>query len=482
MARSLPHGHVAAVHAMAAQAGVPGPARPGGRERDLAYALIVSRVAGAEARSCLRWPGGHDVTLGPDLGVAGASTDGVYAAMDWLHGRQDDIEAQLAGRHLARRAGSRCSTCRPHGWRAACCELAACGLLPGRQAGPASRSSTGCSPTRTGRPVAMRVFAGNIADPAAFIEAVDVVREKFRLEQMVMVGDRGMITSARIRALGELGGLGVDHLPARPGHQKAHGQDDGPLQLSLFDEQDLAEITHQDYPGERLICLPQPAAGRRTRPQTRGPAGRDRDDSWPGSPPGRPPGGSRARTRSACAAGPGGRTSTRWPSTSPSTSPRDRLTWHRNQAAIDAEAALDGIYVIRTPVPASRAGCPAAVTCLQEPGPRRTGLPLHQGRRPGPAPHLPLARGPGPRPRPDLHARLPTSPGTYARPWAPLTYTDEHPPGPRQPRRPRPPLRRTPAPKPPARPAPTASSPAQLPRPARAPGHTHPQRAAISAR
>ena len=126
-----------------------------------------------------------------------------------------------------------------------------------------------------GRPIAVRVFAGNTADPAAFITAVEVVRTRFGLTNLVMVGDRGMITSARIGALGkdtDLGWLTALRAP----QVAALAADDGPLQLSLFDQVDLAQITHPDYPGERLIACRNPRAGRRTGPQTRRPAGRHR--------------------------------------------------------------------------------------------------------------------------------------------------------------------------------------------------------------
>ncbi len=111
----------------------------------------------------------------------------------------------------------------------------------------------------------MRVFPGNTADPTAFVEAVEVVRDKFGLRELVMVGDRGMITSARIEALKDLGGTGW--LTALRAPQiAALAADDGPLQRSLFDQQDLAEITHPDYPGERLVACRNPAlAAERTR-------------------------------------------------------------------------------------------------------------------------------------------------------------------------------------------------------------------------
>ena len=108
-----------------------------------------------------------------------------------------------------------------------------------------------------GRPVAIRVFAGNTADPTAFSAAVSAVKDSFALANMVMVGDRGMITSARITALKDLGGIGWLTALRAPSIA-ALAADDGPLQMSLFDDQDFAEITHPDYPDERLICCRNP--------------------------------------------------------------------------------------------------------------------------------------------------------------------------------------------------------------------------------
>ena len=156
MARSLPHGHAAAVHAMARKLGFPALLGPPGPDRDLAYALVISRVLRPASKlSTAAW--WDDVTLGPDLGVAGASTDDIYAAMDWLTARQDDIEKQLARRHL--REGGIAMFDLSSSWvEGTHCELAArgysrdgkrgkaqieYGLLTDRQAAP---SRSGCSP------------------------------------------------------------------------------------------------------------------------------------------------------------------------------------------------------------------------------------------------------------------------------------------------------------------------------------------------
>ena len=254
--RSLPHGHVAAVHAMARTLGLSALLGPAGRQRDLALALIISRVVQPGSKlSTLTW--WADTTLGADLGVADASTDDIYAAMDWLEHRQDAIEAELARRHLAPQ---------PNPSRMALFDLSS-SWLEGSQCPLAARGYSrdgkkgklqieyGLLTDPEGRPVAVRVFPGNTGDPAAFTAIADVVRDKFGLEQMVMVGDRGMITSARIAALNqrEDGTQRPDPYQwitalRAPAIRKLMA-DGGPLQLSLFDQQDLAEITSPDFPG-----------------------------------------------------------------------------------------------------------------------------------------------------------------------------------------------------------------------------------------
>src|SRR6266513_2216814 len=180
--RSLPHGHVAAVAAMAARLGLPALLGPAGRPRDLAMALIISRVvAPASKLSTLTW--WADTSLGADLGVDAASTDDIYAAMDWLAGRQDAIEAQLAALHLGpavnpgRMALFDLSSSWLEGRR---CPLAARGYSRDGKKGNL-QVVYGLLTDPDGRPVAVRVFPGNTGDPTAFIEAVKVVRDTFGL-------------------------------------------------------------------------------------------------------------------------------------------------------------------------------------------------------------------------------------------------------------------------------------------------------------
>jgi hypothetical protein len=369
ISRSLPHGHVAAVHAMAARLGLPdllGPACP---QRDLALALVISRVVRPSSKlATLTW--WADTTLGADLGVAAASTDDLYAAMDWLQGRQDEIEKQLARRHLAvevnpqRMALFDLSSSWMEG---SSCPLAARGYSRDGKKGTL-QIEYGLLTDPAGRPVAVRVFGGNTGDPAAFTQIVKVVRNTFGLARMVMVGDRGMITSARIDALreagekDEAGRFGWITALRAPAISKLMAGD-GPLQLSLFDQQDLAEITHPDYPGERLVACRNPvlAAERARKRQdllqateklliplvTRVQAGRLAGAARIGVETGKIINKYKVAKHFDV------------------TITDDTLTLTRKQAQIDAEAALDGLYVIRTPARQDELDSPGVVTAYK---------------------------------------------------------------------------------------------------------------------
>jgi Transposase DDE domain len=362
--RSLPHGHVAAVHAMAVKLGLPALLGPAGPQRDLALALVISRVVAPGSKlSTLAW--WDDVTLGPDLGVAQVSDDDVYAAMDWLGARQDAIEAKLARRHLAPEANPQRMALfdLSSSWlEGRCCPLAARGWSrDGKKA--KLQIEYGLLTDPEGRPVAVRVLPGNTGDPAAFTEIVTVVRDKFKLARMVMVGDRGMITSARIDALRDLdedyGWITALRAPAI----KKLMADDGPLQLSLFDQQDLAEITSEDFPGERLICCRNPflaaerarnredllaATERLLRPVIdRVTAGRLHGADAIGIAVGKVIGKHKMAKHLDVAI------------------TDDSLAVTRRQDSIEAEAALDGIYVIRTPVPHAELDAAGIVTAYK---------------------------------------------------------------------------------------------------------------------
>jgi hypothetical protein len=367
---SLPHGHVAAVHAMARELGLPALLGPAGRQRDLALALIISRVVKPGSKlATLTWWG--DTTLGADLGVADASTDDIYAAMDWLEHRQDAIEAELACRHLApeanpsRMALSGLSSSWLEGSR---CPLAARGYSRDGRKGRL-QIEYGLLTDPEGRPVAVRVLPGNTGDPAAFTKITEVVRDKFGLAQMVMVGDRGMITSARIRALNQredgtprpdpYGWITALRAPAI----KKLMAGGGPVQMPLFDEQDLAEITSPDFPGERLVACRNPvlAADR----------ARTREDLLAATEKLLAPVIARVQAGRLAGAGPigveVGKVISRYKAGKHFTVAitDDTLTVTRRQDQIDAEAALDGFYVLRTPVPADELDAAAVVTAYK---------------------------------------------------------------------------------------------------------------------
>ena len=423
--RSLPHGHVAAVAACARGLGLPGLLGPACRARDLALALIISRVVRPDTKlATLRW--WSDVTLGADLDVAGASTDEVYAAMDWLYSRQDTIETALARRHLsgpanpARLALFDLSSSWMEG---RCCPLAARGYSRDGKKGKL-QIEYGLLTDRAGRPVAVRVFPGNTADPTAFLAAVDAVRTTFGLTDMVMVGDRGMITSARIDALRELAGMGWLTCLRAPAIA-ALAADGGPLQMSLFDQQDLAEISHPDYPGERLIACRNPAlATERARKRLA------LIEATESALAGVQAAVTTGRLTGAAAIGVKvGKLINKYKMAKHlDVAITDAtLTINRRQDRIEQEAALDGVYVIRTSMPTDVIDPAAAVTTYKELS------NLERDFRVIKADDLDL------RPvhhhledRVRAHVLICTLAAYLVwhlrRAWTPLTYTDEHPP------------------------------------------------------
>jgi transposase len=365
LARSLPHGDVAAVAVMAHKLGLAGLLGPACRARDLVIALIVSRVVRPKSKlSTLSW--WQNTTLGVDLGAAEASTDEIYAAMDWLVDRQGAIEKKLAAKHLN-------ESVNPHrmalfdltsSWvTGRCCELAARGYSrDGKKGCEQIEYGVLCDPA--GRPIAVRVFTGNTGDPDAFTEIVDVVKDKLGIDKLVLVGDRGMITAARIEALRKLNNNSdtpsdFDWITAlrAPAIAKL-ARDDGPLQMSLFDTQDLAEITHPDYPGERLIACRNPALAQERA--------RKRADLLDATE--KQLVAIKTRVDAATLTGAGkigvaiGKDTAKYKMGKHFclTITDTEFTYRRDQQRIDAEAALDGIYVLRTSVNAAELD-PAAV-------------------------------------------------------------------------------------------------------------------------
>jgi transposase len=360
--RSVPHGNVAAAHVMASALGMRELLGPPCAERDIAYALVLSRAVRPESKlSTACWWASGDTTLGTDLGVADASTDEIYAAMDWLTARQRDIEKKLAARHLS--PGGIAMFDLSSSWvEGSCCELAAFGHSRDGKRGR-KQVEYGLLTDRAGRAVAVEVFAGNTSDPDSFKTAITRIRGDFGIERLIMVGDRGMITGTRIDDLRKLPGMEWITALKAPAIAKL-AEDDGPLQMSLFDTQNFAEITHPRYPGERLICCHNPvleADRARTRAElladTEAELGKIRksvaarrlkDQDKIGIKVGKVINKRKVAKHFILDIGPG------------------RLAWRRDQGKIDAEAALDGIYVIRTSVPASTLSAAAAVTAYKD--------------------------------------------------------------------------------------------------------------------
>ncbi len=345
--RPVPHGNVAAAHVMASRLGLRALLGPACRDRDIACALILSRAVRPESKlSTARWWEAGDTTLGTDLGVADAGTDEIYAAMDWLVSRQGEIEKKLAARHL--RPGGIAMSGLPSSWvEGAHCELAAFGHSRDGKRGR-RQIEYGLLTDAEGRPVAVEVFPGNTSDPESFKTAITRVRRDFGIERLIMAGDRGMITGTRISDLRKLDGMEWITALKAPAIA-ALARDGGPLQMSLSGTHGFAEITHPGYPGERLICCHNPVlAADRARTREELLAGTEKD---------------LAKIKASAAAGRlkdpdkigiriGKVIGKRKVGKHFITEVTDgSFTWRRDQEKIAAEAALDGIYVIRTSVP-----------------------------------------------------------------------------------------------------------------------------------
>jgi hypothetical protein len=363
LTRARAHGHLAATSVMASSLGLRELLGPPCRERDICYALIVARVVHPRPKlATTRW--WADTTLEADFHLEDVSTDEVYAAMDWLGERQARIEAALAERHLSASANPSglCYFDLSSSWvEGTKNELAARGYSRDKKRGVA-QIEYGLLTDRQGRPVAIEVFPGNTADPSAFISIVESVRHRFGLRHLTMVGDRGMITSARIRALKEATELGW--LTCLRAPQLAQLAKDGPLQLSLFDETDLAEFTHPDYPGERLVACRNPllATERARKREALLSASEEAMAVIVASvASGRLSGTDQIGLKV-------GRTLNKWKMAKhfavaiTDTS----LTLTRREAAIASEAALDGIYVLRTTIAPEHLDAPGVVAAYKD--------------------------------------------------------------------------------------------------------------------
>lgn len=349
--RSLPHGHVAAVLGTLRQIGLEkmldSASSP---ERDLVLALIVARIL--EPASKLATARGLDQqtcssSLGQRLQLRGAREQDLYEAMDWLLPRQAKIEQRLAKRHLEEGSLVLYDLTSTY-FEGRCCPLAHYGHSRDERSGNL-QIVFGLLTNRQGCPVAVEVFEGNTADPKTVATQVAKLRERFGLKQVVLVGDRGMITSARIEQ--DLKTVGLEWITALRSVQIQALVHSGALQLSLFDERDLAVITHPDYPGERLIACRNPllAAERaRKRQELLAATEAKLEKVLAATRRLRQP--LRGKARIALAIGQHlGRY--KMAKHFLVEIEEDGFSYRRNPESIEREAALDGIYVIRTNVP-----------------------------------------------------------------------------------------------------------------------------------
>lgn len=342
--RSVRHGDVACALATAKRLGLADILDPTpSRMRDLALAMILARVVDPRSKLATSrvW---RTSTLPEDMGIHDVTEDDLYAAMDWLLERQPRIEAALARKHLAE-GGLVLYDLTSTYVEGSHCSLARFGYSRDKKRGK-RQIEYGLLTDARGVPVAVEVFAGNTSDPQTVATQVDKLRTRFHLERVVLVGDRGMLTSARIDALRKQGG--VDWVSSLRAPQIRMLVEQGAIQLTLFDEKDLAEVESPEFPGERLIVCKNPAlAGERTRKRKELLAatedrlsvvarqvaeGRIKDEGKIGERVGRVIDRYKMQKHFGWKVADG------------------QLVYWRDEAAIESEASLDGLYVIRTSV------------------------------------------------------------------------------------------------------------------------------------
>ncbi len=256
---SLHHGHVQAVLDAMRRLGFANlvASRPS-RQRHLVLAMVAARLLEPDSKlGTTRW--WNLTTLPTLLGVSDAHEDELYAAMDWLLKRQPLIEKKLAARHL-HNDGMALYDLSSSYFEGVTCPLAALGHNRDGKKGKLQVNYGLLTDTR-GIPVAVSVFKGNTGDPKTLLPQVAKVREEFRLERFVLIGDRGMITQKQIDALRQLDG--IDWVAALRPEAIRKLLEGGALQLGLFDERNLFELTHPDFPAERLVACRNPELAQR---------------------------------------------------------------------------------------------------------------------------------------------------------------------------------------------------------------------------
>jgi hypothetical protein len=349
--RSLPHGHVAAVLGTARRLGVEElvDARPS-RTRDLVVAMLIAQVIGPGSKLAfargLRTETATS-SLGQVLGVSGCDEDDLYAAMDWALARKDTIESSLAERHLSE------GTLVLYDVSSAAFEGRTCplGAIGHPRDGVKGRLQIvyGLLCTTAGIPIAIEVFEGNTADPKTLAAQIAKLKDRFGLSRVCLVGDRGMLTEARIRD--EVRPAQLDWISALRAPQIKALVADGALQLSLFDTQDLVEISSPDFPGERLVCCHNPVlAEQRARKRQDLLAATEKELTPIAAATRRATRPLRGKDTIALRVG---KVINHYKMAKHFTLAitEDSFTFTRNTEAIAAEAALDGIYVVRTSLP-----------------------------------------------------------------------------------------------------------------------------------
>jgi transposase len=346
--RSRAHGPAHAVSVMLQRLGLASVlASKPCRERDSVLAMVASRIVAPHTKlATTRW--WHTTTLAEDFGVVDASEDDLYAAMDWLLARQDTIQKKLATRHLSE-GGLVLYDLSSSYFEGSCCPLAKLGYSRDGKAG-LLQVNYGLLTDARGCPVAVSVHEGNVADSLTLLPEVQRLREDFGIEQLVMVGDRGMISSKAIAELRERDG--VAWITALKSVSIRALVEQGHLQLDLFDERNLLELNSPDYPGERLVACRNPELAKlRTHKREELLAATEanldkikvRVDA--GKLVGRDEIGLRV-----------GKVINQYKVAKhfELTIGDNSFTFARKREGIAAEAALDGIYIIRTSVPAAQ--------------------------------------------------------------------------------------------------------------------------------
>jgi hypothetical protein len=345
--RSRAHGHVEAVLTAVRRLGFDKLIdAKASRERALVVAMVAERILAPEASKLGMTRAWADTTLPEELGIADADEDALYAAMDWLLERQEAIEKRLARRHLAA-SGLVLFDLTSSYFEGEKCPLGKIGYSRDGKRGTL-QVNYGVMTDARGCPVSVSVFEGNVADPKTLLPQVEKAKTAFGLDRLVMVGDRGMISNVQVEAMRRMEGVGwITALKSGAIAQLAEG---GHLQLDLFDERNLVAFTHPDYPNERLVACRNPALAR-LRAQKRkdliAATVRELDKVAAMVTGGRLRGAAKIGLRV-------GKVANKYKVAKhfEIAIGEAALTFKVDEASVAAEAALDGLYVLRTSVAA----------------------------------------------------------------------------------------------------------------------------------